>query len=422
MAKTAALNRQTIPIVARKAVRYVGLGSVSIQALGCADELITIINDLRINKPISTVYLAQFSAQLFFLAFSIKNFQLTEKLTEVSGTRNPKSIRKILRQHNSGGSFKYFVTGSDFLDKNISGLVNPTMLRVIHESCLNVAEKVKNSCEQKFGLLIRERTRKFHFNIHDEVGKFELRSVILNLLKFMNFPSLDILLDFTKRVHAKLSDTTMKCDAFHFYLKKVYVVICNFDANGRINTDEFFSKKLTDEGLNHLADDIIAEMHQTGNELVKQFDEKFQSEYASLLNLGRKIYLVIQFHCEKFVNELKKFPSAVEASVDLFYDAIEYVLKRLTIEAATLFFGLVKDILNECVLEIPMHEAIKPIFQKLVKKFNGNLTLLEREINSYLSDRSKRNEFGKSFFDELMIPGRALKLKNCFVCGGQGFV
>lgn len=409
--KSAALSRQTISTVVQRTIRYAGIGSLSFQTLGCADELCTIIHDLRTSKPISTVYVAQFCAQLFFLTFSFKNFQLTEKLTEVSGSRNPKSIRRILRQHNSDGSFKYLFAGADFMDKNIRGLANPMMLKCIFESCLNVAENVKKECEIAFDSRISTTVSKYSNNLSERA---EIARLSKSLLKILNFNSLDKLMSFTTEFIARSSETyketTGQCLSCALFLKTVCLAIYNQHANGNIND---FISSLTEDEFDILAGEFIL----TGNALSQEFDDKFNGEED--LDLGRKIYLVIQARCEDFVNELKRFPSEVEAKKDLLYEATEIILKRLTIEAATLFFGLVKAILNECVLQLPMNEAIRIIFQKLVKKFNGNLTAIEKQLKSFLL--YENNKFKKELIDELLSK-KVLESRKCSTCGGVGFV
>lgn len=385
-----------------------GIGSLSIQGIGCADELIAIINDLRAKKPISTVYIAQFGAQLFFLAFSAKNFQMTEKLTEVSGSRNPKSIRKILRQHNSNGSFKYLFTFADVMDKNVqTGLANPMMLRIVYESCLNVADKVKNECEKAFDLRIRS---------------IMIESVTLKtLLNQMNFKSLEKLMNFTKKFICKSSqayrEKKMENFPFDHYLKTVCMAIYNRNADQNINVSIL---SLTEDSFDELALEIIAEFVSNGTDLSKEFDSRFND--STDIDLGRKIYLVINDRCEKFVDYLKNCSKSWEANEEHLYEAIENVLKRLAIEAATLFFGLVKSILKECILEMPMPEAIRTIFQKLVKQFNGDLTAIEKKLKIYIQNKTKENgdKFEKDFIDKL-FPKKVSELRECYVCGGQGF-
>lgn len=415
LAKSAALSRQTISTVAQRTIRYAGIGSISFQTLGCTDEICTIINDLRTKKPISRVFLAQFGAQLFFLVFSVKNYKLTQKLTEVSGSRNPKSIRRILRQHNSGGSFKYLFAGADFMDKNIRGLIaNPMMLRSIFGSCLNVAENVKMECEKAFDSRLLTTVTKCSYNLSERP---EIAKLLEPLMKILNFNSLDKLMSFTTEFIARSSETYIQMTgqslSYAFFLKTVYMGIYNQHANGNIND---FISSLTEDEFDILAGEFIL----TGNALSQEFDETFNDEVD--IDLGRKIYLVIQARCEHFVNELKRFSSAVEAREELLYEATEIVLKRLTIEAATLFFGLVKSILNECVLQLPMNEAIRIIFQKLVKKFNGDLTAIEKQLKSYLSyNKDEEDKFKREFIDELLSK-KVLESRKCSICGGEGFV
>lgn len=417
MAKSAALNRQTISTIARRGIRYAGVASVSLQGIGCGDELITIINDLRTKKPISTVYIAQFGAQLFFLAFSIKNFQLTEKLTEVSGTRNPKSIRKILKQHNSNGSFKYLFVGADFMEKNIQG-VTTSMLRIIFENCLNVTDKVKNECERAFDMQI--------YSILDEcdsnhVNTMKKKTLLKTLLQNINFKSLKKLLNFTKKFITKSSqayrEKKMENLPFEHYLKTVYMAIYNrTDVNENINASIL---SLTENDFDDLASEIISMFVSNGDDLSKEFDSKF--EVSTDVKLGRKIYLMITLRCEKFVNDLQRF--SISESREQLYEVIENILKRLTFETATLFFGLVKSILNEYILQLPMPEAIQTIFQKLVKEFNGDLIEMEVKLKTYLLNKNKDNgdKSEKDFIDKFFSK-KALELRDCSVCGGQKFV
>lgn len=393
-----------------------GIGSLSIQGIGCADELLTIINDLRAKKPISTVYIAQFGAQLFFLAFSAKNFQLTENLTEVSGSRNPKSIRKILRQHNSNGSFKYLFAAADVMEKNIeAGLAKPMMLRIIYESSLNVVDKVKNECKKAFN----SRISCMLIMIESETST---SSFLKSLLKHMNFKSLEKLMNFTQKFICKSSQTyrekKMENLPFDYYLKTVYMAIYNRNENENINVS---ISSLTEDSFDDLANEIISDFVLNGKDLSREFDNKFND--LTDIDLGRKIYLIINARCEEFVDDLKNYSKSWEVSEEDLYEAIENVLKRLSIEAATLFFGLVKSILNECILQMPMPEAIRKCFQMLIRNFNGDLTAIEKKLKMYIWNNNKENgnKFEKDFIDEL-FPKEVLELKACSVCGGQGFV
>lgn len=426
------MSRQTISIVVRRTIRYAGIGSLSLQTLGCADELISIINDLRNKKPISTVYLAQFGAQLFFLAFSYKNFKLTEKLTEFSGSRNPKSIRKILRQHNSDGSFKYLFAGADFMDKNIQGLANPMMMKLVFESCLNVAEKVKIECEKAFQ--VRIKLLFLHIDETFTVDILKMKPLMHTLLKRLNLKSLENLLlltnGFIRRMNQQ-NHVTKKLEhavSYDYFLKTVYMAI-NRNTDGNMNV--FISSLVSSTTLDSLdgissvrvsiENEIISEFDSNRTDLSEEFDNKFKREAESDIDLGRKIYLIIQDHSDKFVDELKHFPSSAKVNMEHLFEAIENILKRLTIEAATLFFGIVKSILVECVLQLPMPELIRAIFQKLVKHCNGNLTAMEKEIKAILNDKRKRDKFEKDFLDAL-VSKKELELRHCSVCNGQGFV
>lgn len=390
-----------------------GVSSLTLQTIGCADDLIAIIKDLRDKKPISTVYIAQFGAQLFFLALSVKNFRLTEKLTEVSGSRNPKSIRKILRQHNSDGSLKYFFAGADFMEKNIQlGLTTPMMLRMIFENCLNVAEPVKNECEKAFDSRLTSIERLYSHMLSAACPKDYFKSLLTQLLKSLNFVSLDKLLKFAAKNHRKKN-----VGAFEEYLFLVYVAVYKQDEIGNIND---FISSLTDDSFDILMDEIIIEYHLTGKDLPEGMETELEK---CEINLGRKIYLVIQARCGEFVDKLKEFQNSKEEALELLYEGVENILKRLTLEAATVFFGLVKSILNECVLQLPMPDAFKIVFQKLVKKFNGNLTAIEKELKLYLQhDSRERNTFKKDAIDSILQSKKALELKRCSVCGGQGFI
>lgn len=400
-------------VVAQRTIRYVGIGSITFQALGCADELVYILNDLRTKKPISTVHLAQFGAQCFFLALSVKNFQLTEKLTSAAGTRNVKSIRRIIRQHNSDGSIRYLFAASDFMEKNVEGLsFTPMLLKTIFEGCLNVSSRVRNECEKEFNTHINSITADI-----EKKYEIKLRTLFELLLEMINFKSLKILLELSEKFMDK-SFQLYTVKRFDYYLKALYMAIFTKAMNNDFNG---FILSIQQTGIDDLIDEINTEFIIIKIDLSEEFDKTFKSNVSSGLPIGRQIHLVIQHRSEIIINQLKQSVNSVDEGVEYLCESVEYILKRLTHDGVTLFFRLVKTILNEGVLQMPMPEAIRIIFQQTVKKFNGNLTALENSLKTHFLYKESFDEYKKDFIDKFLSKN-ALKLKDCPICGGHEYL
>lgn len=417
------MNRQTISNAAQRTIRYVGIGSLGFQVAGCADELYCIISDLRQRKPISTVYLAQFGAQVFLLALSVKNYRLTEKLTEVSGQRNPKTIRRMLRQHNSDGSFKYLFAGADYIEQNIQGLANPMMLKSLFTACLNVSQKVKTECENYFDLHFQ-----FTFDKLSKDGKMKkgdsMDKLLLFFLNNMNLRSLDKFLELTNK-YALESAKMHKSRAnlpLSIYLKAIYMLLVKNENNVGIND---FISALNDDSFNTLIDEIKTDGFAVTN-LNFKFDSTFSEQLGIELSLGRKIYLIVENRCQKFMKDFVEFP--IETTLDHLAESIQYVLKRLAIEGATLFFGIAKQILNECLAQFvnskfSTNEFIKDTFIMLLKKCNGNLTLLERNLKMWFhNDNGQYDRIKKETIDYFFTFARNRALKKCKNCDGETFI
>ncbi|XP_031623104.1 uncharacterized protein LOC116340649 [Contarinia nasturtii] len=424
----AALNRQTLSKVAQRTITYVGASSIGFQAVGCADELISIISDLRRKKPISTVYLAQFGAQIFLLALSVKNFKLTEKLTEVSGQRNPKTIRKMLRNNNSDGSLKYLFSGADFLEKNINGFTaNSMMIQSIFTGYLNVSQKVKVECEKYFDerlktildILVRDGLiNKEEFKAIDQLLKY--------FLETMNLSSLDKFFELTKKFVIESAEMpkskTIREFSFDCYLKSVYISMIRNQNNTNIND---FLSALTNDSFDMMVDEIRSDGSSIFG-LCCQFDDIFGANLEKEMSLGRKISLIIEERCQIFVTKFIEFP--IQSTLDNLALSAQYVLRRLAIEAATLFFGITKQILNECVAQFinqnfSQHEFIKKSFQMLLKKCNGNLTNLEKYIKVLFDNKNgEYDRIKKDILDHYFSSRQETTLKECKVCGGENFI
>lgn len=430
-ATQAALNRQTISNVTQKTIRYIGAGSLAFQVCGCADELYGIIKDLRENKPISAVHLAQFGAQIFLLAHSAKSYKLTTTLTEVSGSRNPKTIRRMLRQHNSDGSFKYLFSGADFIEKNVKGLeiASPMMMRSIAIACLNVSDIVKKECEKMFNekcgkilaqLLEHGHIKNSDFNSVEKILKFFLGTMQLrSLIKLLELTNRFI--SESTKVH-KNSANTNRTIKYEFYLKSIYMLIVeNIDDNVNINDFIFV---LTHDSFDIMVNEIRSDAFSIVA-LYSKFHENFSEQLEKDLSLGRVIHLIVEERSQKFLSEFKEFP--IRTSLDHLADAIQFVLRRLAIEAATLFFGIAKSILNECLREFVHQKVsedifIKELFQMLLKKCSGELRAMESFFKKLLDDKDgSYDRIKKEMIDRFFSRKKDQTLKICSECGGQNF-
>lgn len=428
VAATAALNRKAISDTAQKVITYVGAGSIGFQVVGCADELICILIDLRERKPISAVYVAQFGAQLFLLALSVKNFKLTQTLTEVSGQRNPKTIRKMLRKNNSDGSFKYLFSGADFIEKNVHGLTSRMMLESIFSNCLNVVQKVKIECESRFD-------DRFKSILDDLSKKGTIKTSetdsMGNLLKFflkkMTLRSLDKFIELTiklveKSSHLHKSKRNARM-SFEFYLKSFYMSMINNENNANIND---FLSALTDNSFEMMVEEMIADFTMVF--FCFEFDEYLKEQQtqdnSTDLSLGRKIYLIIEEHCQTFITQFIELP--MRTTIDRLAESIQYVLRRLTIEAAQFFFIITKEILKECakfvVENVSSADFIKEFFEKLLKKYNGDLKLLEESLQELLEYGDEYDSIKKAALDDFVFSRNKPSLTDCKDCGGKRFI
>lgn len=415
------MNRKAISDVAQKTIRYVGASSIGFQVIGCADDLCAIISDLRDKKPISSVYLAQFGAQIFLLGLSVKNFKLTQKLAEVSGQRNPKTIRKMLRQHNSDGSFKYLFSGADYIEKNIEGLTSPMMLRSIAVGCLNVVQTVKSECETTF----QKRLNSIVDKLRDEkrIKSNEivpLKKLLGFFLVRMHLKSLERLLEMSSKLAVSLASklATHTELSFQFYLKTMFMSVIQNEQN--LNINDFY---ISDSSF-----EIMVDQLKTGFKMVHlsvEFDNVYGEQLDDDLSLARKIHLIVEERCQIFIAEFIKLP--VKKTLDRLADVTQYILKRLTIEAATFFFGMIKQILNECALKFLYNKGspesyIKETFQMLLKKCNGNLKILETQLKKWVNvkdgsyDRIKKESIDHYFTSKSRLVG-----KFCGKCGGETF-